>query len=81
MAMTDALYRASMGRDIETPRSPHGDATLMRPQLFTRRNDSLHEVAGLKTMNAVGGFGSGTRETELIHPTHLPGTASSGLDD
>src|SRR5205823_2861318 len=67
-------------RDVEAATRPHGHFAHIGSLLGPTGHHRTHQVAGLKPFHSLTLLGTGAREAEPIHATHLP-TAMPCRDD
>src|SRR5947209_5847294 len=76
-----AMGNAVSFPNAETSCCPDCYAPAIRTSLLAAWHSRLHQVAGLETKHALGGFGRCSGKTVLVHPTHLARAPAHRLDE
>ena len=79
--MTDPLCGSLPGCDVKRAGRTHCYSTYVGSHLAASRDDRTDEITCLEALDTPGLLGASTRETVLIHPTHLARPMPVGCDE
>lgn len=80
MLVRNPLDRSRGGGDVETAGGANRDPAQMRPGLLAGKDNGLHQIPGLESLDRASAFRPGAGESVLVHPAHLA-TAPSRRDN